>query len=284
MKVIIIGGGVSGLTSAIYLARANIQVIVFNKGYYGSLSDSDIVQNFPGFPEGISGYELLDNMNEQAIRFGVNIIEEQIVRVHPNKNLVFSDSGQTYQYDQLIISTGCKPRKINAKNAIKYEHKGIHYCATCDGSFYKDKEVIVVGGGNTAITESLYLSNIAKKVYVFLRRDVFRAQECLVEKLKACDNIYVLSNVQILQCFGQKNLESISFIDKTNNNIYVKDIDGIFVCIGSDKNLQLLKEIDINEYDNIYLNGDLTNKYRQAVIASGKGAQIALEIIQKNIK
>lgn len=204
MRVIVIGGGVSGLTSAIYLSRANINVDVFNKGYYGALSDSPLVENFPGFPEGISGFELLDNMTTQAQNGGAIIHDEEIIKIDIDNNTVLSDSQVIYEYDYLIISTGCKPRKLSAKNIEKFENKGIHYCAVCDGSFYKDKEVIVVGGGNTALTEAIYLSNIAKQVNVFVRRDIIRADKCLFDKLNNLLNVNVLMNVEIKECYGDK--------------------------------------------------------------------------------
>lgn len=280
-RVIIIGGGVSGLTSSIYLAQANIEVIVFNKGYYGSLSESPLVCNFPGFAEGISGFELLDNMTQQAINHGVNIIEEEIVKIDFNNNSVLSENNESYTYDYLIISTGCKPRKLDVLNANKYECKGIHYCAVCDGVFYKDKEVIVVGGGNTALTEAIYLSSIAKEVNVFVRRDILKANKSLFAKASRIENIKFFMNVEIQECFGDNNLNKIIYLDKNTNEMIEKDVDAIFVSIGIDKNEELYESIDLDKYDNVYLNGDLINQNRQAVIAAGKGAEIALKIIER---
>ena len=283
MKAVIIGGGVSGLTSAIYLSRGGFEVKVFNKGYFGALSDSPKIENYPGFANGISGIDLLMNMNEQAINQGVEIIEEEIIDIDFENNNVLSETQEFYEYDYIIISTGCTPRKLEAININKFENKGVHYCAVCDGCFYENKNVIVVGGGNTALTEALYLSNIVKNVEIFVRRDVLRADNCLFEKVLE-KNINILWNVEIQECFGDNELTKISYLDKNSGEIIEKEVDAIFVSIGFDKNLELIENKNIENYDNVYLNGDIVNKYHQAIIAAGKGAEIALEIIEKNKK
>ena len=170
-NVTIIGGGVSGLTASIYLARSGIKVNVLNGYTLGALADTPLVQNFPGFPNGISGYQLLTNIEEQARKNGVSIIEQQAILIDHKNNTVVSDSNAFYKYDGLIVATGSTPVKIQAKNSDKYDSKGIHYCAICDGSLYKGKNVIVVGGGNTALTQALYLSDICNSVTIMIRRN-----------------------------------------------------------------------------------------------------------------
>lgn len=282
-KVVVIGGGVSGLTAAIYLARANFEVKVFNGYSMGALSNSPIVENFPGFPIGISGYELLDNMRQQAEKFGAEIIDEKIEKIDYVNNAVLSDFDETYDYDHLIIATGTSHRKLTAKNASKYEHKGIHYCATCDGIVYKGKNVCVVGGGNTALTEALYLSEICRTVTLIVRKDYFRADKILVESAFKKDNITFMMNSQIMQCIGEDRLESIDILDGIEN--FSLNTDAVFVAIGSDKNDELLKNCLGDDYinklpANVKLCGDLIESKHQAVIASASGAKVAMEIIE----
>jgi thioredoxin reductase (NADPH) len=282
-RVIIIGGGVSGLTAAIYLSRANFEVKVFTGYYNGALSDSPIVENFPGFPDGISGFELLDNMRNQAEKFGSEIIDEKVEKIDFENNAVLSDSDETYVYDYLIIGTGTTPRKLTAKNASKYDCRGIHYCATCDGVVYKDKDVCVVGGGNTALTEALYLSDICRTVTLFVRRNEYRADKVLVEKINQRKNIVQMMNSQIIECIGNDKLERV--IVEKEYKTYPCNVDGIFVAIGSDKNDELLKNCLGDDYinklpANVKLCGDLIESKHQAVIASASGAKVAMEIIE----
>lgn len=282
-NVIIIGGGVSGLTAAIYLARANFKVKVLNGFTYGSLADSPLVENFPGFKDGISGYDLLVDMKEQAEKFGAEIIDDKAVSIDSNSNAVLSDFGETYHYDSLIIATGTKPRQIAAKNANKYVNKGIHYCATCDGLLYKDKDVCVVGGGNTALTEALYLSSICKTVTLIVRKNKFKADQTLVEKINEKKNIIKLMNSEIDECCGDQKIHLIILRSNDRTSSYL--VDAIFVAIGVDKNDDILKEAFGDDYldklpDNIKLCGDIIESKHQAVIAAGSGAKVAMDMIE----
>lgn len=283
--VVIIGGGVSGLTAAIYLARANFNVKVLTGYHYGALSETPLIENFPGFPEGISGIELIDRIIQQAEKYGVEIIDDRAEKIDIVSNAVLSDSDETYPYSHLIVATGTEPRKLTAKNASKYECKGIHYCATCDGMSYKDKDVCVVGGGNTALTEALYLSNLCKTVSVVVRKDKFKADQHLVDAINKKSNIIKLMKSEIVECVGKDKLESVIIKIDDKHSSYL--IDGIFVAIGSDKNDNILKESICQNYDmvilpdNIKFCGDLVESKRQAVIAAGSGAKVAMEIIEK---
>ena len=283
--VVIIGGGVSGLTAAIYLARANFNVKVLTGYHYGALSETPLIENFPGFPDGISGMELIEKIMQQAEKCGVEIIDDKAEKIDIVSNAVLSDSDETYHYSHLIIATGTKPRKLTAKNANKYDCKGIHYCATCDGVVYKDKDVCVVGGGNTALTEALYLSNICKTVSVVVRKDKFKADQYLIDAINKKTNIIKLMKSEIVECVGEEKLKSV--IININGKISSYLIDGIFVAIGSDKNDEILKESICQNYDmltlpdNIKFCGDLVESKHQAVIAAGSGAKVAMEIIEK---
>jgi thioredoxin reductase (NADPH) len=283
-NIVIIGGGVSGLTSAIYLSRANFNVKVLTGYSYGLLSDSPLVENFPGFKDGISGFDLLNEIKEQAEKFGAEIIDDKAVNIDANRNLVLSDSDETYQYDILIIATGTEPRKITAKNADKYDNKNIHYCATCDGRLYKDKNVCVVGGGNTALTEALYLSDICKSVTILIRKNKFKAEQTLIDKVSKKSNIIVLFSTEIEECCGDNKLEKL--IINTNDKLSSYLIDGIFVAIGSDRNDEILKASFGESYnistmpENIKFCGDIIETKHQAIIAAGSGAKVAMEIIE----
>ena len=297
-NVIVIGSGCAGLTSAIYLSRANINTTVFTGYSYGALENTPLIENFPGFPLGISGYDLLDNMMQQAVENNVNILENIIEKIDVEKeffsihvrmedfikdakerlgesdenNVVYSDSGETYSYNALIVATGTKVRSIPIKNA-----KNVHYCAICDGTLYKDKDVCVIGGGNTALTDALYLSKICKNVTIIIRRDVFRADKCLIDKVNQTENIHIIKNNQIKECIGETELESITLMDDTKLNV-----NAIFLAIGFDKNDDLLINALGENYqlpDNIKLCGDVIETRHQAVIAASSGAQAALDII-----
>lgn len=271
-KVIIIGGGCSGLTSAIYLSRANIETTLFTGCSYGALEMTPLIENYPGFPNGISGYDLIDNMIQQAVEYDINLIDETIVSIDVKNNTVLSDSDVTYDYDALIIATGTKTRSIPLKNA-----KNIHYCAICDGALYKNKDVCVIGGGNTALTEALYLSNICKSVTIIIRRDVFKAEQYLIDKIYNTPNINIIKNNQIKECIGEKELTSVILLDDSQINT-----NAIFIAIGSDKNDTLLKEALGDNYvlpENIKMCGDVIENRHQAIIAAGSGAKVALDII-----
>lgn len=271
-KVVIIGSGCAGLTSAIYLSRANIDVTLFTGYSYGALENTPIIENFPGFPNEISGYELIDLMSQQAAEYNVNMIEASIVKIDVSNNMVYSDSGATYCYDALIVATGTKHRSIPIKN-----EKNTHYCAICDGTLYKNQEVCVIGGGNTALTDAIYLSNICKKVTIIIRRDIFRADKCLVDKVEKIENINIIKNNQIKECIGEKELDSIILMDDTKINV-----KAIFIAIGFDKNDELLVNALGENYilpENIKICGDLKENRHQAVIACASGANVALDII-----
>lgn len=283
-NILIIGGGVAGLTSAIYLSRAGMNVKVLTGFTYGSLSDSPIVENFPGILK-ISGFDLLDNMKKQAENFGAEIIDDKATKIDFNSNDVYSDLEEVYHYDELIIATGSKPRQICAKNANNYNNKGIHYCATCDGMLYKDKHVCVVGGGNTALTEALYLSNICKTVTLIVRKDKYRADEVLVNKVNQQSNIIQLMESTIEEFCGENKLNHV--VIKTNDKISSYDTSAVFVAIGSEKNDEILKHSFGDNYNindlplNIKLCGDLIETKHQAVIAAASGAKVAMDVIEK---
>lgn len=268
-KVVIIGGGVSGLTCAIYLARYGMQVKVYNGYSKGSLSETTIVENFPGFPEGISGYELLERMEEQAKKFGVEIFDEEVIKIKDIEHQVILDNDNVINYNYLVVATGRTPKKINALNQNLFENH-IHYCATCDGMLYKGLKVAIIGGGDTALTESLYLSQIASEVLIIVRKPYFKGSDCLIQQICEKDNIKIYFESEVTECFEKGIII---------NNSQKIEIDGLFVAIGSEANDNVVKDCLMND---IYIAGDVNNtwKYQQAVIAAGDGAKTAINLFR----
>lgn len=272
-KVIIVGGGCAGLTCAIYLARFGFTVKVYCNYSAGCLTETSLVENFPGFPDGIEGFDLMDNMTKQAEKFGVKILDDKVEKVWNHK--VYTDSGIEEQYDIVVFATGLTPNKLNFPNIDDYNN--LHYCAVCDGSLYKDQTVALVGGGDTALGDALYLSNICKQVYMIVRRDVFRGSQILVDKVKAKPNIKIYFNSQIEKIED----EELNIKGLTLSNGISLSVDGLFSCIGFKVNDQLFKGKNIKDS---YVCGDCNgNEFRQAVIACGEGAKTAIIINHKHM-
>lgn len=273
--IIIVGGGCAGLTCAIYLARFGHDVKVYCNYSYGCLTETSLIENFPGFPDGIEGFDLMDNMTKQAEKFGVKICDDKVEKVWNHK--VYTDSGIEEEYDYVVFATGLTPNKLNLPNIDDYNN--LHYCAVCDGSLYKDQTVAIVGGGDTALGDALYLANICKQVYMIVRRDVFRGSQILVDKVKNTPNIKIYFNNQIKEIKTSEQDElTITQLELTNGEIL--DINGLFSCIGFKVNNELFANKKIKDS---YICGDCNgNEFRQAVIACGDGAKTAM-LISKNI-
>lgn len=273
-EVIIVGGGISGLTCGLYLARNNFRVKIFNGYSSGALSYTPKIENFPGFPNGISGNELLANIQQQAVNFGCEVICFKVEKIDFEKQKLYTDIEETYHYDVLVLATGTTYKKLSNS-----DFSNVHYCAMCDGLFYKNKEVTVVGGGDTALTEAIYLSNICKKVYLIHRRNEFRGTDILVKRIKETDNITCLMNNEIIGFEGDQEFTELKLKDRKLK------VDGLFVAIGVERNLSLIdREVKFEDnmiigLDNVFCCGDIVNKYRQAIISSGDGAKTALDII-----
>ena len=287
VDTIIIGAGPSGLTAAIYLKRANKSVLVIdNKGYGGAIINTLNIENYPACPN-ISGFELASKMYEQAKSLGAEFKFERVTSIKNGKLKEVITSKNKYQAKTIIIATGTTNKTLGL-NEDNYIGKGVSYCATCDGNFYKDKDVCVVGGGNTAITDALYLADIAKNVYLVHRRDEFRAFPKYVELLKKKDNVKFILNSNITKLNGQNNLESIEI----NNKDIVK-VDGLFIAIGGMPENDFFKnliKVDDNGYikssttktniKGIFAAGDIrAKKVRQLVTATSDGCLAAMEVI-----
>lgn len=304
-KLIIIGSGPAGLTAAIYAARANLQPIVFaGEAWGGQLMLTTEVENFPGFPEGIMGPELMQNMIKQAERFGAQILYQSVEKVdfsdNANKQFFIYSNEDTYISEAVIIATGSKSKWLNIEDENKLIGKGITTCATCDGAFYKGKIVVVVGGGDTAMEEALFLTNFASKVYLIHRRDKFRASKIMQDRVFAHEKIEVIFDTEIVGLnpdIVEHKFDKLSKV-KLYNNISEKhsilDVDGLFIAIGHEPQTILFKgiiDLDAKGYINpvngsqvktningVYVCGDVSDyRYRQAIVAAGHGCMAELE-------
>ncbi len=291
--IIIIGAGPAGLTAAIYARRANKKVLVLEaKSYGGQIINANNVENYPGFVS-ISGFDLATNMYNQAKELGAEIKFETAIHIDKDKKV--TTNKDTYEAKAIILATGAENRKLNIPDEEDYVGKGISYCATCDGNFFKNKIVAVVGGGNTALEDAIYLSNIAKKVYLIHRRDNFRGEARYLSEIKKKDNIELILNSNVTRLIGKNLLEKIIVTDKDNNTNEI-EINGLFIAVGqSPKNEIFANIIKINDYgyiesddgvhtniEGIYVAGDNRVKVlRQLTTAVSDGSIAATTAIKE---
>ena len=296
-NVIIIGSGPAGYTAAIYAARANLKPILvsgFQPG--GQLTITTDVENYPGYEDPIQGPWLMEQMQKQAAHVGTEIINSQVTEVFLNEKIkkLNLDNGTTLNTKTVIISTGAQARWLGLENEAKFQGHGLSACATCDGFFFKDKEVAVIGGGNSAAEEALFLTKFATKVYLVHRRDKLRAEKILQDRLKQNSKIEFIWNSEVTKFNGNDDLESIDLLNKQDNKISNLKIDGVFIAIGHDPATQLFKgqlKMDDGGYiitdpdstktsvEGVFAAGDVKDKiYRQAVTAAGMGCMAALEV------
>jgi len=298
-KVLIIGSGPAGYTAAVYAARAMLNpVLVHGMEPGGQLTTTTDVENYPGFAEVIQGPWLMDQMKEQAKAVGTEMIEDHISSVN-FKSKPFEatgESGQKYTADSIIISTGAQARWLNLKSEQEYRGFGVSACATCDGFFFKDKTVAVVGGGNAAVEEAMFLTKFASKVQLIHRRDELRAEKLLQKKLMENKKIEIIWDSVVEEVIGDdepKNVKGLKIKNVKTNETSDLKIDGLFIAIGHDPATSLFKdqlEMDSTGYlitksdstetniPGVYAAGDVKDKiYRQAVTAAGMGCMAALE-------
>ena len=298
-KVLIIGSGPAGYTAAIYAARALLKpILVFGAEPGGQLTTTTDVENFPGFSKVIQGPWLMEEMKGQAAAVGTEMIQDHISKVDLSKKpfVATSDNGQIYTADSIIISTGAQARWLNLESETKFRGFGVSACATCDGFFFKDKEVAVVGGGNAAVEEAMFLTKFASKVHLIHRRNELRAEKLLQEKLKANKKIQIIWDSVVEEVVGTdepKVVNGIKLKNVKNNKLSELKIDGLFIAIGHDPATSLFKdqiEMDkegylktkpdstITNVPGVFAAGDVKDKiFRQAVTAAGMGCMAALE-------
>ena len=297
-KVIIIGSGAAGLTAAIYAARANLKPIVI-EGIQpgGQLTITTDVENYPGYADVVQGPWMMEQMRSQAINVGARIINDIVVKIDLKKNekLVILDSNKSLITDAIIIATGAQAKWLGLESENKYNGRGVSACATCDGFFYRNKEVAVVGGGNTAAEEALYLSNICSKVTLIHRRDALRSEKILQDRLFSKKNINILWNNEVSEILGDEDgVNALKLISTKQNKTEVIKVDGVFIAIGHSPSTKPFKDVlemdnegyiiaqkpgtTITNLDGVFAAGDCVDKiYRQAVTAAGMGCMAALD-------
>lgn len=258
--MIIIGGGPAGYTAALYAARAGLSVVIFEKmAVGGQMTLTDTIENYPGFDEGIEGFMLGMKMQQQAEKYGAVTKYTEVTNVNlESKIKEITTFDGTYFAKTIVISTGANPKELNLPNEASLIGRGIHYCAHCDGRFYKDKTVIVVGGGNSAVGDALYLSRLAKKVILVHRRDTLRATKIYNESLNNADNIEILWNSRVIDTIKEEKLTKAKLLNVLTNEEKLIDVDGIFVSIGRKPNTEFLN--GILELENGYIVADETTQ------------------------
>ena len=296
-NVTIIGSGPAGYTAAIYAARANLKPILIS-GIQpgGQLTITTDVENYPGYENPIQGPWLMDQMQKQSLLVGTSIINSHVEKVKLDEDIkkLYLDNGEIIETKTVIICTGAQARWLGIENEQKLQGHGLSACATCDGFFFKDKIVAVIGGGNTAAEEALFLTKFASKVIIIHRRDKLRAEKILQERLVENEKIDFLWNSEVKKFHGDIELTSIEVFDNKENKIFNMEIDGVFVAIGHDPATSLFKDqidMDNNGYiltkpdstqtslSGVFAAGDVKDKiYRQAVTAAGMGCMAALEV------
>ena len=299
IKCLIIGSGPAGYTAAIYAGRANLSPVVI-EGIQpgGQLTTTTDIENFPGYPQGISGGEMMEDLRNQALRFGTDIRRGIITSVDFSKApYKLTIDGETdVEADTVIIATGASAKYLGLEDENKYKGLGVSACATCDGFFYRRKVVAVVGGGDTACEEAAYLSNLASKVYMIVRKDYLRASVIMQERVKNNPKIEILFNTQTEGLFGEDGLQGahlVKFKGSENEEKFDISIDGFFLAIGHKPNTDVFKPyIELNNdgyivtkgitsetnVAGIFAAGDVADtRYRQAIVAAGSGCKAAMD-------
>ena len=298
-KVLILGSGPAGYTAAIYAARAMLKpILVFGAEPGGQLTTTTDVENYPGYSKVIQGPWLMEEMKGQAKAVGTEMIQDHIGKVDLSKKpfQAFGDSGQVYTADSIIISTGAQARWLNLKSEKEFRGFGVSACATCDGFFFKEKEVAVVGGGNAAVEEAMFLTKFASKVKLIHRRNELRAEKMLQAKLKANKKIEIIWDTTVEDIIGTKDPKAVTGIKIKNvkdNKISELKVDGLFIAIGHDPATSVFKgqikmdkegyiitnpDSTITNVPGVFAAGDVKDKiFRQAVTAAGMGCMSALE-------
>ena len=299
VKTLIIGSGPAGYTAAIYASRSNLQPVLYS-GLQpgGQLTTTTIIENFPGFKDGIDANQLMLEMKAQATNVGADVRDGSIVRADLKKRpfIIEDERGNIIEANTLIIATGASAKYLGLSDEEKYRGQGVSACATCDGFFYRKRTVAVVGGGDTACEEAMYLSSLAKKVYMIVRKPYLRAAEIMRKRVEEKENIEILYNTNTLGLFGENGVEGahlVRFKGEANEEKYDIQIDGFFLAIGHKPNTDLFKgqlELDPQGFivthgpstatsvEGVFAAGDVADPiYRQGVVAAGSGAKAAIE-------
>ena len=289
--VIVIGGGPAGFGAALYTARAGLNTLVLEKqGVGGQMMLTDIIDNYPGFNDGVDGFTLSENMKKGAERFGAKTTFKDVLSVDFSKEIkeIYTKK-ETFFAKVVIVASGANPKKLGLSSEEKFLNRGVHYCAHCDGRFYKDKTVAVIGGGNSAVSDALYLSKLCEKVYLIHRRDSLRATKVYHEPLKNAQNVEFLWNSTVEEFFGENRLNGVKVKNLITNKIDKYNLDGVFVSIGRSPNTEFLSgvlelqngfivadETTKTNVNGVFAAGDVRTKaLRQVITAASDGATAA---------
>jgi thioredoxin reductase (NADPH) len=296
-NLVIVGSGPAGYTAAIYAARAQLNPIIYEGSVTagGALMNTTEVENFPGFVDGIMGPDLMDAMRKQAKRFGANLITDDVVEMDLSGPVkVLKDgSGNTTKAKSVILAMGSAYREIGLENEKRLSGRGVSWCATCDGFFFRDQVIAVVGGGDSAVEEATFLTKFASKVVLIHRRDSLRASKIMAERAFANPKIEMLWNTEVIDVLGAEKVEGLSLKNTVTGEVSKRDFTGLFVAIGHDPRNELVKSqvtLDSEGYvvvengstrtnlTGVFACGDLVDHtYRQAITAAGTGCQSALD-------
>ncbi len=296
-NVIIIGSGPAGYTAAVYAARAQLNPLVFEGAVTagGALMNTTEVENYPGFAEGIMGPQLMEEMRKQAERFGAELITDDVtdVKLDGDIKTVTDGSGNTYSAHAVILAMGSGYRELGLENEKRLSGHGVSWCATCDGFFFRDQEIAVVGGGDTAAEEATFLTRFAKKVYLIHRRDELRASKVMAERVLTNEKIEPIWNTQVVDVLGESKVSGIVIEDTVTGERRELPVTGLFIAIGHDPRSELVRgvvDVDDEGYvkvaapstrtnlEGVFACGDLVDHtYRQAITAAGTGCSAALD-------
>jgi thioredoxin reductase (NADPH) len=295
--VIIIGSGPAGYTAAVYTARANLAPLVFEGSVTagGALMNTTEVENFPGFADGVMGPELMDQMRQQALRFGAELVTDDVVAVDLDADVktVTTGSGTTHRARTVILAMGSGYREIGLPSEKRLSGRGVSWCATCDGFFFRDQDIVVVGGGDSAMEEATFLTKFARSVTVVHRRDELRASKIMADRARANDKIRFAWNSQVVEILGEDKVTGVRLRDTLTGEERTLDATGVFVAIGHDPRSELVRgqvALDDEGYvqveapgtrtstPGVFACGDLVDHtYRQAITAAGSGCAAALD-------
>ena len=293
-KLVIVGSGPAGITAAIYAARANLEpIVIAGSAPGGQLMLTSDVENYPGFPEGVQGPELMAKFRAQAERFGARLIDVDIDRVDfSSRPFRIWARGIEYRGQAVIVATGASALWLGLDSETRLRGRGVSACATCDGFFFKDREIAVVGGGDTAFEEATYLTRFATKVHLLHRRDTFRASKIMVDRAIAHPKIEIHPNVAVEEVIGAEKVRGVKLKDTQTGDLSDLDIEGLFIAIGYEPNTAAFRdwlEVDEKGYlvvrdethskiDGVFIAGDVhDHRYRQAVTAAADGCKAAID-------
>ncbi|MBP5524487.1 MAG: thioredoxin-disulfide reductase [Paludibacteraceae bacterium] len=295
-KCLIIGSGPAGYTAAIYASRANLKPILI-EGLLpgGQLTQTTTVENFPGYPDGVTGFDMMDDMRNQALKFGTDIRSGFVTKVslEGKKKSVIVDDEIEIEADSVIIATGASAKHLGIDDERKYAGMGVSACATCDGFFFRKKTVCVVGGGDTACADALYLAGLCQKVYLVVRKDYLRASKVMAERVASQENIEILFNHELIGIEGDGKVEKANLVCNKDNSTKSISTDGIFIAIGHHPNTELVKDViktdeagyivtnngtSHTNIEGVFAAGDVCDPhYRQAITAAASGCKAALD-------